>query len=149
MQSQKFVAILFVAACALSTGARAQNVYKCGNIYSQMPCPGSQVIDVTDERTLAQKNQAELSNTRDARLADAMEKARLQQEQKDLAANTPGKKPSEQPASTKTSNRASAQSVKARKKDVLPEYFVAQAPGHKKRKATASKTTPAKDLNRH
>jgi len=114
-----------------------------------MSCPGSQVIDAADERTLAQKKQADLNSTRDARLADAMEMARLKQEKKDLAANTPAKRRSEQPTSTKTAKRASAQSVKAKKKEVLPEYFVAQRPGYKKKKTTASKTKAAKDLNQH
>lgn len=148
MHRQKLIAILFVAVCALSAGARGQNVYKCGNVYSQMPCPGSQVIDTADKRTPAQKIQTDLASSRDARLADAMENARLKQEKKDLAANTPAKKPLDQPASAKTPKKVSSQSVKVkRKKEDLPEYFVAQRPGDMKKKSPASKATPAKDAN--
>lgn len=124
--------------------------YKCGTIYSLVPCPGAQVIATTDSRTLAQESQTDLAISRDARLADTMEKARLKRKKKDLAANTPGKKPLDQPASAKTLKRVSAQSVKVkRKKEELPEYFVVQRPGDKKKKSTSSKTTPAKDANQH
>ena len=40
----RFVAlntIILIAACALSTGATAQKTYKCGNSYSQLPCPAA------------------------------------------------------------------------------------------------------------
>jgi hypothetical protein len=92
MPGHTLIAMFIIATCALSTGARAQKVYKCGNAYSQTPCPGGDLIDPADPRTSDQKNQTDLAIGRDARLADAMEKARLAQEKKDLAANTPAKK---------------------------------------------------------
>lgn len=113
-----------------------------------MPCPGSQVIDTTDTRTLAQKKQTDLAIRRDVRLADAMEKARLKQEDKDLAANTPGKKPLDQSTSAKTPKAINAKSVKVRKKAELSDYFVAQLPGDKNKKSPSSKTTTAKEANR-
>ena len=89
MQKLTGTAILLIAAYALSTGATAQNVYKCGSSYSQSPCPGGATIDVTDTRTPAQKEQTDSAANRDAKTADAMEKARIQQEKSDLTANTP------------------------------------------------------------
>lgn len=85
--------ILFlIAVHALSTGATAQNTYKCGNTYSQAPCPGGVVIDVADTRSASQKKQADMIIARDAQTADTMEAARLKQEKIDLAANTPSEK---------------------------------------------------------
>jgi hypothetical protein len=81
--------LFLIAAAHLSNGIAAQTVYKCGNSYSQLPCPNATVINA-DPRTSAQKTQADLATARDARNAAAMEKARLQQEKADLAANTPG-----------------------------------------------------------
>ena len=144
MQTRKIVTIFFRAACALSTVARGQNVYKCGNVYSQMPCPGSQVIYTTDTRTAAQKSQTDSFISRDVRLADAMEKARLKQEKSDLAANTPKIKPLNKPVSAKTPKKVNARSVKVKKKE-LPEYFVAQRPGDKKKKSTSSRAMSVKD----
>ena len=60
--------------------AWAQTTYKCGNSYSQQPCPGGTVVDTADPRTSEQKKQAEQSIQRDAKLASELEKSRLQQE---------------------------------------------------------------------
>ena len=89
MQNATITAIVLIAAYALSTGATAQNIYKCGSSYSQSPCPGGSTIDVTDARTPAQKEQTDSAVSRDAQTAEAMQKARIQQEKTDLAANTP------------------------------------------------------------
>ena len=63
-----------------SVPAGAQTTYKCGNSYSQQPCPGGTVVDTADPRTSAQKKQAEQAIQRDAKLASELEKSRLQQE---------------------------------------------------------------------
>ena len=63
-----------------SVPAGAQATYKCGNSYSQQPCPGGTVVDTADPRTSAQKTQAEQSTQRDAKLASELEKSRLQKE---------------------------------------------------------------------
>lgn len=88
---QKFtgVAIFLIAAYALSTGATAQNVYKCGSSYSQAPCPGGSTLDVTDARTPEQKEQTDTAVSRDIQTANAMEEARVLKEKTDLADNTP------------------------------------------------------------
>ena len=88
MQIVTLNAIVLIAIYALSTGATAQITYKCGDSYSQTPCPGAVVIDIADDRTAEQKLQADLATGRDARIAEAMRKARLDQEKRDLAANT-------------------------------------------------------------
>jgi hypothetical protein len=37
--------------CLLSSLAGAQPVYRCGNAYSQSPCPaGGRIVDATDSR---------------------------------------------------------------------------------------------------
>jgi len=35
----------------LSNSAKAQPVYRCGNEYSQTPCPQARVLDAADPRT--------------------------------------------------------------------------------------------------
>ena len=87
MQIVTFNAICLIAICALSTGATAQITYKCGDSYSQTPCPGAVVIDTADNRTAEQKLQADSATGRDARIAAAMQKTRIEQEKRDLAAN--------------------------------------------------------------
>lgn len=121
------------------TGATGQNVYKCGNSYSQAPCPGSVTLEVTDARTPAQKEQTDLAASRDARAADAMEIARVQQEKVNLANNTPAP-PKVSKASASAAKKAPA---KARKKKKTPDDFTAQAPGEKKKPAKKTKESPA------
>jgi hypothetical protein len=41
--------------CSLSLGATAQPVYRCGNEYSQTPCPQGRVVDAADPRTAKQR----------------------------------------------------------------------------------------------
>ncbi|NDP38148.1 MAG: hypothetical protein GZ093_05275 [Rhodoferax sp.] len=148
MPNHIVIATISIATLALSTGAGAQNVYKCGNTYSHMACPDGEVIDATDQRSSAQKYQTDQAVGRDARLADAMQKARLKQEKKDLAANTPSKKPLDKPVSARTPNKVSTLPAKLRNKEKEPEYFVAQRPGDKKKKSTSSTSTSAKDVNK-
>lgn len=124
MQSFALNAIFLLATIAFSSGTQAQNTYRCGNSYSQTPCPGGVAIDATDARTQAQKAQTDQASKRDAQIAAAMEKARLQQEAKDLAANTPPVKPA-----------TPASASKARKKKPSKIVFV-KAPVEKKKKKT-------------
>lgn len=141
MHSPSLNAIFLIAACALSTGATAQNTYKCGDSYSQAPCPGARVIDATDSRTPAQKTQADLVTGRVARTADAMEKARLQQEKIDSAANASLVPPAQMEHASATSTTQAK-----KKKRKAPDYFTAQAPGAKKK--AANKRTAKKDATK-
>jgi hypothetical protein len=111
-------AALLFALAALPCAASAQLTYKCGASYSQTPCPDAVVLDKADQRTSAQKAQADLATERDARLANTMEKARLQQEAKDLAANTPATKAS-RPASA--SKHSADKPKKVRVKKAVPQ----------------------------
>jgi hypothetical protein len=81
--------MFLMASFALTTGAAGQQVYKCGSSYSQEPCPGASVIDVTDQRTSEQKMQTDMASRRDATNAASLEKTRLQQEKIDRAARKP------------------------------------------------------------
>lgn len=139
MQIRTPSAIFLIATIALSTGAMAQNVYKCGDAYSQTPCPGGATVDAADQRTSVQKTQADLATRLDARAADAMEKARLQQEKTDVAANTPTVKPDV----TGTATDAGTTHAKKKKKRT-PDYFTAEVPGKKKKKQTARQKTEDK-----
>ena len=46
-------AVLLVLGCSLASAA--QTVYRCGNEYSQSPCPTGKAIDVDDSRTDEQR----------------------------------------------------------------------------------------------
>jgi len=75
---------LVVMLSALS--ANAQSVYRCGNEYSQAPCPLARVVEASDERSEAQRAEARRIAA-DERLQGAqMERERLAM----LSAQKPG-----------------------------------------------------------
>ena len=65
-------AIFLIATCAILTEADAQKVYKCGNVYSQIPCTDGVGLDAKDNRTSAQKAQADATTARTAAVASQM-----------------------------------------------------------------------------
>ncbi len=140
MKTPPLSAMLMIAVSALSTVAAAETAYKCGDSYSQTACPGAVLIDATDRRSAAQKAQADQVTGRDARMADAMEQARLEQEAKDLAANTPVPKK----VNPVTEKKVVGKQV-SKKKRKAPEYFTAQVPGEKRKPRSSKKTVLKKD----
>ncbi len=68
--------VLLVVAHGLS----AQTVYRCGNSYSQTPCPGGSAIDASDSRTPEQRKAHEASVRNEKRSADRLEQTREKEE---------------------------------------------------------------------
>lgn len=134
MQQASLYTLLFIATSALSTGANAQNIYKCGNSYSQIPCPDGVLINTADPRTPEQKAQADAATRRDALAADALEKSRMAQEQRDLAArkaSAPPRAPQGTTVKPAIKHRGTHAKHKLRRHE--PEYFTALAPADKKK----------------
>jgi DNA-directed RNA polymerase subunit M/transcription elongation factor TFIIS len=81
------VASILIAACAVSTGVCAQNVYRCGTTYSNTPCAAdAHVVDVQDGRTPEQRAQVATGIQKEAKLAKKLEKDRFQREAQERAA---------------------------------------------------------------
>lgn len=72
-------ALLLIAAL-LATSAGAQQVYRCGNVYQQAPCTGGRAIDVSDERSGADRKAATAVAEGNARLGADMERERRARE---------------------------------------------------------------------
>ena len=77
-------AIFIIATCLIPTWANAQNLYRCGNTYSQTPCDNGKTIDVTDSRTAAQQKQAATATSNRVAEAGALEKERMAREKRVL-----------------------------------------------------------------
>ncbi|MBA2676623.1 hypothetical protein [Ramlibacter sp.] len=75
------LAVLLLAALGAGT-ASAQTVYRCGNSYSQKPCPGGAAVDAADPRSAAQAADTTAAAQRNARAAETLEKERLAQEKR-------------------------------------------------------------------
>ena len=115
-----------IAAIALTTAgaAGAQTMYRCGSSYSQQPCPGGSEVAGLAPRPASDVAQAKAAVQADAKRAEAMEKARLQQEKNAPKATVMGPK---EPASA-------AKAAVVKKKGGKPEEFTAVQPGTVKAK---------------
>ncbi len=78
--------MLWVLLGALALGsANAQTTYKCGNSYSQTPCDAGKVIDTQDQRTAAQKEQADQSTRGSEKAAQNLAAERNLRERREQA----------------------------------------------------------------
>ena len=134
-------AIVFIAACSALTWAGAQNIYKCGSVYSQAPCPGGTVVQTDDPRSAEQQRQTAAAAQRDAKAAAALEKDRLKQEAQ--------RAPAYIPAPRQEAARSASGPVMTRPEK--PKHFTAIAPAKpgdakadKKKKNAAQKAAREK-----
>lgn len=134
MKKQLPIAMV-LAAAAWGAPAAAQNIYRCGDSYSQQPCPGGALVQAEDARSAGQRAQTSQAAQRDAKSADAMEKARLKEEAKPVQSYIPAAK------SAPTAAPGDRKPVLAKPKK--PQYFTATSP--KKPVQPAAKKKKAKE----
>ncbi|MDP3761079.1 MAG: hypothetical protein Q8R01_11265 [Ramlibacter sp.] len=125
-------ALLCVALAGWMLPAGAQAIYRCGDSYSQKPCPGGRVVEADDARSASQKSQTEEAVRRDAKAAEALQKARLKEEAKPAQVLLPPAKPQEATPRTPAAS-----------KPKKPEQFTAIAP-RKPGEADTKKKKPKK-----
>jgi len=65
-----------LAGTALAPPGAATPVYRCGNLYAQVPCPGATPLHVDDARSDDERRQREEVTAREKRLAQALEAER-------------------------------------------------------------------------
>jgi len=135
MMNARSAAIFLIATGAILTRVEAQNVYRCGDSYSQSPCPGGVAIDAGDSRTKGQKAQADAATQRDRQTANTLEKERLKQE----AAASPGTPKTE---AAKASPTTAAPHTSSKKKHKEPTYFTAKTAADKKAEKKKSAAAP-------
>jgi hypothetical protein len=146
--TSKFIysAFIFIALFSLSTRATCQTVYRCGNSYSQTPCPGAEILSIDGSRDSQQKEQTDEAVRPDARKAKSLEKMRIAQQMAILKQQPTAPKASA-PTDKKTSNERNAEGVhKNTPQHNRPDAFVTQVPGSAKKavkKKTAQKPASA------
>lgn len=71
------VALMF---CFAVGAAQAQEIYRCGSVYSQTPCPQGRLLEADDSRSEAQRAEAARVAASERRLANEMRRDRLAEE---------------------------------------------------------------------
>ncbi len=92
MRNHFWRALILVTGLAGAWHVQSQTIYRCGNSYSQAPCPGAVTMDLSDlsdTRLKEQREQTQAAAQNDARLADKLEQERLAEEKRQLANNLP------------------------------------------------------------
>jgi hypothetical protein len=142
MSRISIVALLFTLVCSIPARAQAPNTYRCGNSYSQSPCPGGVMVDTADSRSNAQKTQSDAVIRRDKTTAEGMEKSRLQQEE--ALRRNQDRTPQEQAIKNQSMEKKTAQPLRPARKNKLknPDNFTAKAPSEKKSKKQTSSAEP-------
>ena len=142
MSKNSRAAVLLALAAGCGLPAMAQTIYRCGDSYSQQPCPGGKPVAVDDARTPAQRAQAAEAVRRQAAAADQMEKERVREEAKPATLGLPPPKLEDAPDQRDRTEPTG--------KAVKPKYFSAVSPkkpgeaAPKKKKAKAKKPAQPK-----
>ncbi|VTU40361.1 hypothetical protein H4CHR_05088 [Variovorax sp. PBS-H4] len=124
------IIVLAMAACASWAApptAAGTAAWRCGNTYSDQPCPDGKPLALGDTRGAGQKREAD-DSTREARIAgDRLERERLQQEK-----SQPGRHATlidSRPPAQKSAADADPDGAKKKKKSKKdPGYFSAHDP---------------------
>ncbi|MBX9872442.1 MAG: hypothetical protein K2X75_10630 [Burkholderiaceae bacterium] len=111
--------LLAATALACCATVPAQTVYRCGNSYSQTPCPGGSAVDATDRRTPEQRKAHEASVREEKRAGDTLEKTRLKEEAATRKATEQAEKA--QRDADKAAQKA-ADKKKSSSKEKIPAY---------------------------
>lgn len=75
----KLIVAALLTTFAMSA-AHAQTIYRCANAYSQAPCPQAKLIEVSDDRSPAQRAEARRVADDEHRMAAEMRHERLADE---------------------------------------------------------------------
>ncbi len=127
--------LLLAGALGIALPGAAETVYRCGESYSQQPCPGGKAVQADDPRSESQRAQTRDAARRDAKVADEMQKSRLKEEAKPAQAIMPEPKveapePPSAPAVTGVAKK--------------PAYFTAVSPTKKEKAQPGKKKKKAK-----
>jgi hypothetical protein len=149
MKLPVFLALL--AALAALPAAWAQPIYRCGNEYTRIPCPGGRTLETSDTRSAAQRAEAKRIQAEEEKRGQQMERDRRREESaiKPAAATSLGPAPAASaPAkpAKKSTRKSGAKKPPATGKDAAAERtdFIAAAPPQPKASAPKAGSAVAK-----
>lgn len=136
MQKNGLQAFFMVTGVVFSMGLQAQGIYRCGNAYSQVPCPGAEPLQLKDARQPEQKQQTDAAAAQAARLAQGMEQTRIAEEKRLLAGQQalPSAAPEKEMFNSFSTGSATTTLTPKRvqPKHKKPDAFIAEVPGSEK-----------------
>jgi len=129
---------LAALALFMAAGANAEAIYRCGDAYSQAPCPQARLVDVADARSVAQVSEAKLLAASDRQRADDMASQRLAARYAAIKAERKSGKTKGAKAQARTQAQGDqASQKKPASKAKAVKDFVAQVPGSRAKRGRA------------
>jgi len=128
----------------------AQTVYRCANVYSQVPCAGGVAIDASDRRTPEQKAQTDAAARQAAASAEKLQRERIALEKRShtgAPAGTQAPGHSGKPRAKPDADAAGPAHARPKNGRRPPEYFTAAVRPEEKEagKTRHQPTGPADD----
>ncbi|MDD3936820.1 hypothetical protein [Rhodoferax sp.] len=142
MQKIHIRVALMLAGATLVLGVQAQTIYRCGNFYSQVPCPGAAPLQLNDPRQPEQKQQTDAASEQTARLAQTMAQTRTAEEKRLLASQQPITATTPEKPEPGTPDPAILTPKRLQPKHKKPAAFIAEVPGSEKRGGQKKKLRP-------
>lgn len=143
MKRLPLIVFAVMGLCAIPILAHSQNVYRCGNSYSQTPCPGGVTVDTADSRSATQKTQSLAVIQSDKATAHGMERSRqLEEERLRRQQGTLAPAPVAKNLGTEKKSPQPVQHVR-RYSHKNPDHFTAKTASDKnKKQPTSSVSSP-------
>lgn len=114
--------LLILILLATVPWTRAEQIYRCGNSYSQQPCAGGTAIDADDKRSSEQRKAHDAAVRRERQEADRLEKERIKTEAAALRAARDAQPKGTGHEATKPPAAGTKPKARQKKKDTLPTY---------------------------
>lgn len=127
--------LFMITGLTVALGIQSQTIYRCGNVYSQTPCPDGIPLNLNDRREPHQKQQTDAAADQAARLARAMEHTRIAEEKRLLAGERTSLPTAPEKAVPSTGNSTYGTVLTPKRvqpKHKKPEAFIAEVPGSEK-----------------
>lgn len=128
---------LAALALFMAAGAHAQAVYRCGDAYSQAPCPQARLVDAADPRSAGQLTEARLLAANDRQQADDMASQRLAARNASVKAERKSGKAGQAKHAAQQAHSPQAGQRTGSSKPAATKDFVALVPGTRHKRGRA------------
>ena len=130
---------VFFGAAAVAGAAAAQPVYRCGNEYTRVPCPGGRPVDTLDGPSPRDRAAAERALAAQKREAASLAAAR---ERREAAPRLAPVNVGPAPAASAVANLKPPKNAKGKVRVVKPEDFTVRLPPAKPPKTRGAPPAP-------
>jgi hypothetical protein len=121
-------ALITVLAALAAGHAAAENVYRCGNVYTSVPCVNGRLIETHGATTAAQRAEAARVAAHERRLAEDMARDRRRSEAELHPAAATSLGPAKPPAAAASTPARTKKKTRRKTRAIESDDFIARVP---------------------